>query len=103
VKISDSRPFELTEAQKYQDISGTVASLRLDCIVSLAANVSREKAAELIRTDRVDVNHLTADSGSRELREGDVLSVRGCGRFILSGIGGETKKRRIHIILKKFI
>ncbi len=103
VKISDSRHFELTEAQKYQDISGTVASLRLDCIVSLAANVSREKAAELIRTDRVDVNHLTADSGSRELREGDVLSVRGCGRFILSGIGGETKKRRIHIILKKFI
>lgn len=103
VKISDDRPFELDDAQKFQDMSGTVASLRLDCIVSLAAKVSREKAAELIRTDRVDVNHLTADSVSREVREGDILSVRGCGRFILSGINGETKKGRIHIILKKYI
>ena len=103
VKISDSRPFELDNAQKFQDMSGTVASLRLDCVVSLAARVSREKAAELIRTDRVDVNHLTAGSASKELREGDILSVRGCGRFILSGINGETKKGRIHIILKKYI
>lgn len=103
VKISDSRPFELDNTQKFQDMSGTVASLRLDCVVSLAAKISREKAAELIRTDKVDVNHLTADSVSKELSEGDILSVRGCGRFILSGINGETKKGRIHIILKKFI
>lgn len=103
VKITDSRQFELENAQKYQDMSGTVASLRLDCVVSLAARISREKAAELIRTDRVDVNHITADSVSKELSEGDILSIRGCGRFILSGINGETKKGRIHIILKKFI
>ena len=103
VKTDDSRPFELENAQKFQDISGTVASLRLDCIVSLAAKLSREKAAALIRTDKVDVNHLTADSLSYELKEGDILSVRGCGRFILSGINGETKKGRIHIILKKYI
>ena len=103
VKISGDRPFELENAQQFQDISGTVASLRLDCIVSLAAKVSREKAATLIRADRVDVNHITADSLSQELREGDIISVRGCGRFVLSGINGETKKRRIHIILRKYI
>ena len=103
VRITDSRPFELVDAQKFQDMSGTVASLRLDCVVSLAARISREKAADLIRTDRVDVNHLTAGSVSAELHEGDILSVRGCGRFILSGINGETKKGRIHIILKKYI
>lgn len=103
VKISDDRPFELENAQKFQDISGTVASMRLDCIVGLAAKVSREKAAGLIRSDKVDINHLPADSLSRELKEGDVLSIRGCGRFILSGINGETKKGRIHIILRKYI
>ena len=103
VKTETGRPFELENAQKFQDISGTVASLRLDCIVSLAAKLSREKAAALIRTDKVDVNHLTADSLSHELKEGDILSIRGCGRFILSGINGETKKGRIHIILKKYI
>lgn len=103
VKISGDRSFELENAQQFQDISGTVASLRLDCIVSLAAKVSREKAAALIRADRVDVNHITAASLSQELREGDIISVRGCGRFVLSGINGETKKRRIHIILRKYI
>ena len=77
--------------------------MRLDCVVSLAAKLSREKAAALIRSEKVDINHFTASSVSAELREGDVLSIRGSGRFILSGIDGETKKGRIHINLRKYI
>ena len=103
VRLADDRPFELENAQEYQDINGTVASLRLDCVVGLAAHMSREKAAVLIRSDRVDVNHHTVSSVSHELREGDVISVRGTGRFILSGISGSTKKGRIHIDLRKYI
>lgn len=103
VKISDDIPFELEKTQEFQDISGTVASLRLDCVVSLAARVSRENAARLIRSEKVDVNHFTASSVSAELRQGDILSVRGCGRFVLSSIDGTTKKGRIHINLRKYI
>lgn len=103
VKISSDRAFELENAQKFQDISATAASMRLDCIVGIAAKVSREKAAGLIRAEKVDVNHIPVTSVSRELKEGDVISVRGAGRFILHGINGETKKGRIHIILKKYI
>jgi RNA-binding protein YlmH len=103
VKISDDKPFILENAQKYQEISGTVASLRLDCVVGLAARISREKAAALIRTDRAEVNHLPVSSVSHELRGGDILSIRGYGRFVLSEINGYTKKDRIHIILKKYI
>ena len=103
VKITGDRPFELEQAQQYKEISGTVASLRLDCVVAMAANISREKAAALIRSDKVEVNHFLPSGISHELREGDVLSIRGSGRFILSGIGGETKKCRVHINLRKFI
>lgn len=105
VKISDSRAFELSlaDTQQFRDITGTVASLRLDCVTALAVNVSREKAVSLIRADRVDVNHFTVSSVSHELREGDIISVRGCGRFILAGINGLTRKNRVHIILKKYI
>lgn len=105
VKISDSRSFELSPAdtQQFRDISGTVASLRLDCVTALATNVSREKAVSFIKADRVDVNHFTVSSVSQELKEGDMLSVRGCGRFILSSVNGLTKKNRLHIILKKYI
>ncbi|MDE5854498.1 MAG: RNA-binding protein [Ruminococcus sp.] len=105
VKVSDNKPFELllSDIQKFREISCTVASLRLDCIVSAAANISREKASSLIRSEKVDVNHFTAGSVSKELKEGDILSIRGCGRFVVSGINGFTKKNRIHIILKKYI
>lgn len=103
VKVYDDRPFQLEVKQEFRNISGTVASMRLDCVVGLAAGVSRENAAKLIRSERVDVNHLTASSVSQELHAGDVLSIRGCGRFILSDINGSTKKGRIHINLCKFI
>ena len=66
-------------------------------------DLSREKAAALIRSDRVEINHFTAASVSQELKEGDILSVRGSGRYILSGIDGLTKKGRIHINLRKYI
>lgn len=105
VKITDSRPFELTleETRQFKDMSCTVASLRLDCIAAAAANISREKAAALIRSEKTEVGHFTVTSVSYELKEGDILSIRGCGRFILSSTGGTTKKGRIHIILKKYI
>ncbi|MBP3761866.1 MAG: RNA-binding protein [Ruminococcus sp.] len=103
VKISDSQPFSLEIKQEYKEISATAASMRLDCIVSIAAGVSREKAAALIRAEKTDVNHFTVTSLSHELHKEDIISIRGCGRFILADIGAVTAKNRIHILLKKFI
>lgn len=103
VKITDDQPYKLEVKQKFQIISGTVASMRLDCVVSLAAGISRENAARLIRSEKVDINHFKALSVSQELRTGNVLSIRGSGRFVISEINGQTKKGRIHINLCKFI
>lgn len=102
VKISDSEPFSLEVKQEFSDIGGTVASLRLDCVVGLAAKVSRENAARLIRSEKVSVNHFPVMSVAHELHKGDVISVRGSGKFILSEIKGTTKKGRIHINLRKY-
>ena len=102
VKITDSLPFSMSVEQEFEDTGSTVASLRLDCIVSAAAKVSRENAAKLIRSEKVSVNHLPVCSVSEELRQGDIITVRGCGKFILNNINGTTKKGRIHIILRKY-
>lgn len=102
VRISDDRPFEIEVRQEFDEFGSTVASLRLDCIVSAAAKVSREAAARLIRSEKVSVNHFSSTSLSQELKEGDVISVRGSGRFIFAKIGDTTKKERIHIILRKY-
>lgn len=102
VKITDNEPFSIEVAQEFETIGGTVASLRLDCIVSLAAKISRENAARLIRSEKVYVNHLPVTSISHELKEGDMISARGSGKFILDNSKGITKKGRIHVIIRKF-
>lgn len=88
---------------KFSIITASAASLRLDCIVAAAVKVSREKAAILIRSGAVSVNHGVIESVSENVPEGAVLSVRGEGRFILSEVGGVTKKNRYHITIKKYI
>lgn len=103
VKCFNDRPFEMEVRQEFRTLSGTVASLRLDCIISLATGLSREKSAVLIRSDKVEVNHFPAKSVSAEVCGGDILSVRGYGKFVLSEVVGTTRKNRIHIILKKFV
>lgn len=103
VKCFTDRPFEMEVKQEFRTLSGTVASLRLDCVVSFATGLSREKSAVLIRSDKVEVNHFPVRSVSAEVRNSDMISVRGYGKFILSESGELTRKNRIHIILKKFV
>lgn len=94
---------KIVRNDKFSEISGTVASLRLDCVVGTATRLSREKSCALIRSGSVSVNHGVTESVSDTLKEGDVLSVRGFGRYILSSVGDRTKKDRIHIVIKKYI
>lgn len=102
VSVTDSEHFSLEIKQEFEETGCTVASMRLDCIVAAAAKVSRENAARLIRSEKVSVNHFPVMSLSHEVGEGDKISVRGSGKFILGAINGTTKKGRIHIILRKY-
>lgn len=89
--------------ESFSEISGTVSSMRADSVVSLAVRLSREKAAQLIRGGNVSLNCDNDISVSSEIKCGDVFSVRGYGKFILSEINGKTKKDRLHISIKKYI
>ena len=88
---------------EFESISATVASLRLDCVVSAASRLSREKAAQLIRSGMVSVRHVCVNDISHTLAEGDVLSIRGHGRYILRKIGDKTKKDRVHILIDRYV
>lgn len=103
VKISVNPSPEIKLNESFKEITGTVSSLRADCVVSLALKLSREKTAQLIRSGSVMVNSRICDSISREMNCGDIFSARGFGKFALSSINGTTKKDRIHITIKKYI
>lgn len=88
---------------RYKEIFGTCASDRLDCVICLATNLSREGAKRIICSGSVNVNHFEETRCDRNICDGDVLSVRGYGRFCVISLGGITKKGRTRAIIHKMI
>ncbi len=88
---------------RFQEIKGTVPSVRLDTVLSVAWPQSRSKLAGYIAAAKVFVNgKLTTGNGYR-LKDGDLISVRGLGRIQYGGILSETKKGRYAVLVRKFI
>ena len=88
------------KAELFRD---TVASLRLDAVLSSACRLSRGAAAELIAAGRVKLNDFECTKADRSVEAGDVLSVRGHGRMVLEAVEGLSRKGRIVIVVKRFL
>ncbi len=89
--------------QNYLELRGTVASCRIDCIVSFLKNTGRSAAAELLRSGYVKLNAKEIQDTSKLLKEGDVISIRGLGKFIFDGEAGTSRKGRSIINLRKLV
>ncbi len=85
------------------EVTGFAASLRADCVLSIALGLSREKCAKLIKSTGIAVDHLTRYSPDTKLEEGCRFSVRGYGKFLFKSVDGVSKKDRIHITVCKFV
>lgn len=72
----------------------SVASLRVDAIVSEGLRLSRTKAAMLIKGGKCKVNWKVVDQTSFLIKEGDMISIRGYGRFRIKILDRLTKKGR---------
>ena len=88
---------------KYKEVSGTVASVRLDKLLALAFNASRSSLTGLIEGGKVFVNGKLVTSNGYEPKGGDLISVRGMGRFRFRETGGQSKKGREYVILWRYI
>ena len=103
VQVTEGVLRELPINRQFSTIRATVASARLDNVVKALTGISREKAAELIESDRVSLNHLPCASVSKTVCENDLLSIRGAGRFRITDLSGQTKKGRILLIAQKYL
>lgn len=97
VRLSEGIQLPLPAGMGFAEFQGVIASPRLDCVTAAATGLSREKAAKLISAGLVTVNHCPQESLSLMIQEGDRLSVRGKGRFIIDRLGPVTKKGRLAI------
>lgn len=77
VSIKDIMKYEFNNEAK----NVTVASLRVDAVISMAFGISREKSSILFSQEKVLINFLPCMNNSKAVKEGDLISVRGYGRI----------------------
>ena len=87
----------------FEELSGTVASLRLDCIVAELSNCSRNRSAELIESGLVSVNGLEATKITREICDRDIVTIRRVGKFVIDDTNSVTKKGRVALKYRKYV
>lgn len=94
---------EFDYTPRFEEIKGTVASVRLDALLSLVFSSSRSKLTSLIESGRVFVNGKLITTNSYQVKEDDIISVRKLGRFSYKGLVSQTKKGRFYVLLHKYI
>lgn len=91
------------EEPKTQVIDIIIPSMRIDSIVSEIIRTSRAKAMTIIKEERVFVNHELITKGSKEVKENDIITVRGKGRFKVGKIVNSTRKGNLVLKVEKYV
>lgn len=88
---------------EFEQISESVSSERLDGVIKAVYKMSRSDAEELVSRGEVTLNYKGELKGDRMLSPGDVVSVRGYGKFIYDGNGGVNRRGRLKIQIRKYV
>ena len=81
----------------------SVASMRLDAVLSAAIGKSRDVSCDLINKGYVQLNYDIAKSTSARVKSGDVISARGFGKMTIETDGDVTRKGRVKVAVKRFV
>ena len=74
-----------------------VSSLRLDTLIAAVYHLSRSASRELIEKERVFINGRLVSNTAAQPKAGQVVSVRGHGKFRYEANARETKKGRLRV------
>ena len=93
VSLSDVPKREI----KKQAVSFSVMSLRLDAVCAGMFNLSRTTGAKLVEGGFVTVNYRECIKPDREIEVGDIISVKGHGKGVVTDKGGTSRRGRTFI------
>lgn len=88
---------------KLEKITILVPQLRLDVVISELLHASRTKANEVIEQERVLVNYETKTKNATMLQMGDLLTIRGKGKFKIGEIINQTAKGKLRLEVGKYM
>ena len=86
-----------------REIRDTMASLRLDSVISSGFRISRSSAFQYIAAGRAAIDGLPCEKPDKLIKEGEKISVRGLGKIKLTQVNGLTKKGRIGVTIHQYL
>ncbi|MBP3284580.1 MAG: hypothetical protein J6M02_03685 [Clostridia bacterium] len=103
IQLKEIHPSEVRSNEPvYQERSFTVSSSRLDSVAAGLFQISREDMAKKIKLGVVMLNYLPCIDSSKEVHEGDVVSVRGLGKAEIIEFGGTSRSGRVFVIGRRY-
>lgn len=93
---------QVPEAE-FQAIRDTLASIRLDSVISAGFRIGRSLAAQYVTAGKAAINGLPCEKPDKGLDAGDKISVRGLGKLRLAQVEGQTKKGRVWVMIEKYV
>ena len=84
-------------------IKDTLASLRLDSVISSGFRIGRSLAAQYVSAGKAAIDGLPCEKPDKNVSEGAKISVRGLGKIKLETVGGNTKKGRISVVIHRYV
>ena len=101
------RQIPLIEAEipqpEVKEIRDTMASLRLDSVISSGFRIGRSLAAQYVTTGKAAIDGLPCEKPDKAVSEGMKISVRGLGKIKLHAVNGRTKKDRISVVIHRYV
>lgn len=97
VRCSLTEVVEELQSPSLESVTLSVASPRIDGVVSKLYNIARSQSLELFRTGKVFVDGRLMENNSYALKTGNSVTVRGFGKFIYTGEQGETRKGKTRV------
>ena len=104
VKVTAYDLEEIDDVEEKCEIQNfTLSSLRIDSAISECYGLSRTVSSKLIEGEKVKLNYRLVTNSSKAIKAGDLISVRGYGRFVIEEVIGETRKGRIRVSIRRYL
>ena len=84
-------------------IRDTLASLRLDSMISSGFRIGRSLAAQYVSSGKAAVDGIPCEKPDKAVEQGQKISVRGLGKIQIAAINGQTKKGRISVEIHRYV
>ena len=86
-----------------KEIKDTMASLRLDSVISSGFRIGRSLASQYVTSGKAAIDGLPCEKPDKTVAEGSKISVRGLGKIKLAQVNGRTKKDRISVVIHRYV